>query len=114
MGVNMESSRFFRNDFKESGSTENVGPFMNFANNQTFDRNATPRLAVTVVEYFAYTRGQHDFVILTDTSSYVYALREVSTARVEVLGRNGYPAYMHTDLSTIYEGLAVSEPLGEV
>ena len=87
---------------------------MNFDNDQTFERNATPRLAVTVAGHFAYTRQQHDFVILIDTSSYVYALREVSTARVEVLGRNGYPAYMHTDFSMIYEGLAVSKPLGEV
>ncbi|MGC8537469.1 MAG: V-type ATP synthase subunit B [Candidatus Micrarchaeia archaeon] len=31
------------------------------------------------------------------------ALREVSAAREEVPGRRGYPGYMYTDLSTIYE-----------
>ena len=42
-------------------------------------------------------------VILTDLSSYCDALREVSAAREEVPGRRGYPGYMYTDLSTIYE-----------
>ncbi|KAJ3036080.1 Vacuolar ATP synthase subunit B, partial [Rhizoclosmatium hyalinum] len=36
-------------------------------------------------------------------SSYADALREVSAAREEVPGRRGYPGYMYTDLSTIYE-----------
>merc|ERR1711870_111185 len=40
---------------------------------------------------------------LTDMSSYADALREVSAAREEVPGRRGYPGYMYTDLSTIYE-----------
>lgn len=42
-------------------------------------------------------------VILTDLTSYCDALREVSAAREEVPGRRGYPGYMYTDLSTIYE-----------
>merc|ERR1711929_48502 len=53
--------------------------------------------------YFAYTREQHVFVILTDMSSYADALREVSAAREEVPGRRGFPGYMYTDLATIYE-----------
>ena len=36
-------------------------------------------------------------------SSYAEALREVSAAREEVPGRRGFPGYMYTDLSTIYE-----------
>ena len=42
-------------------------------------------------------------VILTDMSSYADALREISAAREEVPGRRGYPGYLYTDLSTIYE-----------
>merc|ERR1712097_128427 len=41
--------------------------------------------------------------ILTDMTSYANALREISAAREEVPGRRGYPGYMYTDLSTIYE-----------
>merc|ERR1712000_260829 len=103
MGVNMETARFFRNDFEENGSMENVVLFMNLANDPTIERIVTPRLALTTAEYFAYTREQHVFVILTDMSSYADALREVSSAREEVPGRRGYPGYMYTDLSTIYE-----------
>merc|ERR1712118_530569 len=103
MGVNMETARFFRNDFEENGSMENVVLFMNLANDPTIERIVTPRLALTTAEYFAYTREQHVFVILTDMSSYADALREVSAAREEVPGRRGYPGYMYTDLATIYE-----------
>ncbi len=42
-------------------------------------------------------------VILTDMTNYAEALREVSAARKEVPGRRGYPGYLYTDLSTIYE-----------
>jgi len=82
---------------------ENVVLFMNLANDPTIERIVTPRLALTTAEYFAYTREQHVFVILTDMSSYADALREVSAAREEVPGRRGYPGYMYTDLSTIYD-----------
>jgi len=103
MGVNMETARFFRNDFEENGSMENVVLYMNLANDPTIERIVTPRLALTAAEYFAYTLEQHVFVILTDMSSYADALREVSAAREEVPGRRGYPGYMYTDLATIYE-----------
>jgi V-type H+-transporting ATPase subunit B len=103
MGVNRETASFFKRDFEENGSMENVVLFMNLANDPTIERIVTPRLALTTAEYFAYTREQHVFVILTDMSSYADALREVSAAREEVPGRRGYPGYMYTDLSTIYE-----------
>jgi V-type H+-transporting ATPase subunit B len=103
MGVNMETARFFRNDFEENGSMENVVLYLNLANDPTIERIVTPRLALTTAEYFAYTLEQHVFCILTDMSAYADALREVSAAREEVPGRRGYPGYMYTDLATIYE-----------
>merc|ERR1712054_222531 len=103
MGVNMETARFFKNDFEENGSMENVVLYMNLANDPTIERIVTPRLALTTAEYFAYTREQHVLVLMTDMSSYADALREVSAAREEVPGRRGYPGYMYTDLATIYE-----------
>merc|ERR1712225_235566 len=103
MGVNMESARFFRQDFEETGSLDRVSLFLNLANDPTIERIITPRLALTTAEYFAYQLEKHVLVILTDMSSYADALREVSAAREEVPGRRGYPGYMYTDLSTIYE-----------
>lgn len=58
---------------------------------------------MTTAEYYAYQLEKHVLVILTDLSAYCDALREVSAAREEVPGRRGYPGYMYTDLSTIYE-----------
>lgn len=103
MGVNMETARFFRNDFEESGAMQRTALFLNLANDPTIERIITPRLALSTAEYLAYERDLHVLCILTDMSSYADALREVSAAREEVPGRRGYPGYMYTDLSTIYE-----------
>lgn len=103
MGVNMETARFFKQDFEENGSMENVCLFLNLANDPTIERIITPRLALTTAEYLAYQCEKHVLVILTDMSSYAEALREVSAAREEVPGRRGFPGYMYTDLATIYE-----------
>jgi V-type H+-transporting ATPase subunit B len=103
MGVNMETARFFKQDFEENGSMERVSLFLNLANDPTIERIITPRLALTTAEYLAYQCEKHVLVILTDMSSYAEALREVSAAREEVPGRRGFPGYMYTDLATIYE-----------
>ncbi|KAF3082476.1 Vacuolar ATP synthase subunit B, variant 2 [Orbilia oligospora] len=103
MGVNMETSRFFTRDFEENGSLERVTLFLNLANDPTIERIITPRLALTTAEYYAYQLEKHVLVIMTDLTAYCDALREVSAAREEVPGRRGYPGYMYTDLSTIYE-----------
>lgn len=73
------------------------------ANSNSIERIITPRLALTTAEYYAYQLEKHVLVILTDLTAYCDALREVSAAREEVPGRRGYPGYMYTDLSTIYE-----------
>lgn len=103
MGVNMETANFFKTSFEETGSLERTVIFLNLANDPTIERIITPRLALTAAEYLAYETGRHVLVIMTDMSSYADALREVSAAREEVPGRRGYPGYMYTDLSTLYE-----------
>ncbi|KAG2466030.1 VATB2 ATPase, partial [Polypterus senegalus] len=103
MGVNMETARFFKSDFEENGTMDNVCLFLNLANDPTIERIITPRLALTTAEFLAYQCEKHVLVILTDMSSYAEALREVSAAREEVPGRRGFPGYMYTDLATIYE-----------
>jgi len=103
MGVNMETARFFKQDFEENGALERVILFLNLANDPTIERIITPRIGLTVAEYLAYEKDKHVLFIATDMSSYADALREVSAAREEVPGRRGYPGYMYTDLATIYE-----------
>lgn len=80
MGVNMETARFFKQDFEENGSLDRVTLFLNLANDPTIERIITPRLALTTAEYYAYQLEKHVLVILTDMSSYADALREASTS----------------------------------
>lgn len=103
MGVNVETAKFFKNSFEAAGSIGRTALFLNLANDPTIERIITPRLALTAAEYLAYETERHVLVIMTDMTSYADALREVSAAREEVPGRRGYPGYMYTDLSTIYE-----------
>jgi len=103
MGITFEESNYFINDFSRTGAIERAVLFINLADDPVFERIATPRFALTVAEYLAYELDMHVLVILTDMTNYCEALREVSAARKEVPGRRGYPGYLYTDLSTIYE-----------
>lgn len=103
MGVNLETAKFFQQDFQQNGSLDRTALFLNLANDPTIERIITPRLALTTSEYLAYQTERHVLTILTDMTSYADALREVSAAREEVPGRRGYPGSMYTDLATIYE-----------
>src|SRR5258707_10485023 len=101
MGANMDTPRFFKEDFESTGSLDRVTLFLNLANDPTIERIITPRLALTTAEYYAYQLEKHVLVILTDMSSYADALREVSAAREEVPGRRGYPGKATADRSWI-------------
>jgi V/A-type H+/Na+-transporting ATPase subunit B len=103
MGITHKEASFFMNDFERTGALDRVVFFMNLADDPTVERLAAPRCGLTVAEFLAFTHNLHVLVILTDMINYCEALREISTAREEVPGRRGYPGYMYTDLSTIYE-----------
>lgn len=103
MGITFEEAQFFIDDFRSTGSIDRAVLFMNLANDPVIERIATPRMALTCAEYLAYEKDMHVLVILTDMTNYAEALRETSAARKEVPGRRGYPGYLYTDLSTIYE-----------
>ncbi len=103
MGITFEESEFFISDFRRTGAIERAVLFMNLADDPPIERVAVPRMALTAAEFLAYEKGMHVLVILTDLTNYCEALREISAARKEVPGRRGYPGYLYTDLSTLYE-----------
>ncbi len=103
IGVQYSESEYFRRSLEESGALKRSVLFLNLANDPAIERIITPRVALTAAEYLAYDLGMHVLVILTDMTNYAEALREISAAREEVPGRKGYPGYLYTDLSTIYE-----------
>jgi V/A-type H+/Na+-transporting ATPase subunit B len=103
MGITFEEAEFFSSEFRNTASIERSVLFLNLADQPAVERIATPRAALTAAEYLAFDLGMHVLVVLTDMTYYCEALREVSAARKEVPGRRGYPGYLYTDLSTIYE-----------
>ncbi len=103
MGITFEEAEFFQADFRRTGAIERAVLFINLADDPPIERIAIPRIALTAAEFLAYEKGMHVLVILTDLTNYCEALREISAARKEVPGRRGYPGYLYTDLSTLYE-----------
>jgi V/A-type H+-transporting ATPase subunit B len=103
VGITHEEASYFMRDFEKTGALERAVLFLNLADDPSVERIITPRLALTTAEYLAFEKGMHVLVIITDMTNYCEALREIASARQEVPGRRGYPGYMYTDLSTIYE-----------
>lgn len=103
IGVQYSEAEYFRKSLEDSGALKRSVLFLNLADDPAIERIITPRVALTVAEHLAFELGMHVLVILTDMTNYAEALREISAAREEVPGRKGYPGYLYTDLSTIYE-----------
>ena len=103
MGITATEAQYFMKSFEETGALEHTTLFLNLANDPAIERIITPRAALTAAEYLAYESDMHVLVVLTDMTNYAEALREISAARSEVPGRRGYPGYLYTDLSLIYE-----------
>jgi V/A-type H+-transporting ATPase subunit B len=103
MGVKYDVARFFLDDFERSGVLANVVVFLSLADAPSMERLVAPRCALTAAEYLAYERNMHVLVVMTDMTNYCEALREVSSIRGEVPSRKGYPGYLYSDLSSLYE-----------
>ncbi len=103
IGITSEEANYFMRQFQNSGALSNSVIFLNLASDPSMDRIILPRVALTTAEHMAYEKDMNVLVILTDMTNYCEALREISSSRDEIPGRRGYPGYMYTDLSTIYE-----------
>jgi V/A-type H+-transporting ATPase subunit B len=103
MGVSYNDAAYFISNLEESGALGRSVVFMNTASSSVIERLSTPRLALTAAEYLAWRHGMHVLVILTDITNYCDALRELAAMRGEIPSRRGYPGYMYTDLSSLYE-----------
>ncbi|MGL4799804.1 MAG: V-type ATP synthase subunit B [Cellulosilyticaceae bacterium] len=109
MGVRHDDASYFTRSFESAGVLDHVVMYLNLADDPIVERIATPRCALTAAEYLAFEHNMHVLVILTDMTSYAEALREISSTREEVPSRKGYPGYLYSDLSTIYERAGMLE-----
>lgn len=103
MGITSREAFYFTRALSEGGALTRTVSFINLASDPTIERLFTPRIALTTAEYFAFEKGYHVMVVLTDMTSYCDALREIASAREEIPGRRSYPGYMYTDLAGLYE-----------
>ncbi|MBI5810350.1 MAG: V-type ATP synthase subunit B, partial [Deltaproteobacteria bacterium] len=103
MGITSREVFYFTRALEESGAAGRSVSFINAASDPAIERLFTPRIALTVAEYLAFTKGYHVMVVLTDMTAYCEALREIAIVREEIPGRRSYPGYMYTDLASIYE-----------
>jgi len=103
MGVKFDTAQFFRKSFEDSGVLDRVVMFLSLANSPSIERLLTPRFALTTAEYLAFKKNMHVLVVMTDMSNYCEALRELSSIRGEIPARKGYPGYLYSDLSSLYE-----------
>ena len=102
-GVKNDTADFFRRSFQEAGALQRVVMFVNLASDPIIERILTPRCALTAAEYLAFDKGYHVLVILTDMTSYCEAVREFSSSKGEIPSRKGFPAYLYSDLASLYE-----------
>lgn len=103
MGVKNDVAMYFRSSFEEANVMDRVVMLLNLANDPIVERIMTPKCALTVAEYLAFTLHKHILVIMTDMTSYCEALREFSSSKGEIPGRKGFPGYLYSDLACIYE-----------
>jgi len=111
MGVKHDAAWFFQNSFEEAGALQRVVMFLNLASDPIVERILTPRCALTAAEYLAFTHGYHVLVIMTDMTSYCEAVREFSSSKGEIPSRKGFPAYLYSDLASLYERAGMIEGL---
>ncbi len=109
MGVRHDDAAYFTKSFEEAGVLDHVVMYLNLADDPISERISTPRCALTAAEYLAFEEHMHVLVVITDMTSYSEALREISSTRGEVPSRKGYPGYLYSDLSTIYERAGMIE-----
>jgi V/A-type H+-transporting ATPase subunit B len=103
IGLKNDEARFFMDQLRESGMLKRSVLIMNLANDPVIERLLTPRIALTAAEYLAFEMEMHVLAIVSDMTNYAEALRELSAAIEEVPSKGGYPAYLYSDLATIYE-----------
>ena len=107
IGVKHDDAAYFTQELSSRGHSNNIVTFLNLADDPVIERIATPRMALSTAEYLAYELGMHVLVIMTDMTSYCEALRELGVAAGEVPSRKGYPAYLYSDLASLYERAGV-------
>jgi V/A-type H+-transporting ATPase subunit B len=103
MGLTYADAAAVRKILDKRSAAAELVLLLNLADAPVIERILTPRIALTVAEDLAFTRGRNVLVVMADMTSYCEAVREVSAARGEIPARRAYPGYLYSDLASLYE-----------
>jgi V/A-type H+-transporting ATPase subunit B len=103
MGLTHADAAAVRKVLDQRSAAAELVLLLNLADAPVIERFLTPRIALTIAEYLAFTLGRNVLVVMADMTSYCEALREVSAARGEIPARRAYPGYLYSDLASLYE-----------
>ncbi|MDR2867867.1 MAG: V-type ATP synthase subunit B [Acholeplasmatales bacterium] len=103
IGIKNDTYLYFMDKFINAGIMNRTVMYINTLNDPIIERIIAPRCALTTAEYLAFTLNKNVLVIMSDMTAYCEALREISASRGEIPGRKGFPGYMYSDLSSLYE-----------
>jgi V/A-type H+-transporting ATPase subunit B len=103
MGITHADAGAVRDTLEARAADAELTLLINTADDPVIERILTPRLALTVAEHLAFSRGRHVLVVMSDMTAYCEAVRQVGAARGEIPGRRGYPGYLYSDLAALYE-----------
>ncbi|MBU0757478.1 MAG: V-type ATP synthase subunit B [Nanoarchaeota archaeon] len=103
IGLSHDELEYINHIIEDTGVLNHAAVFLNSAIDPVVERIILPRIALTCSEYFAFEKNKKVLTILYDMTNYADALREISSARGEFPGRQGYPPYLYTDLASLFE-----------
>ena len=111
MGLTNDDYLYFKNVFNNAGVLDRIVSFVNTTENPPVERLLIPDMALTAAEYFAVDKNEKVLVLLTDMTSYAYALTIESNRMDQIPSKDSMPGSLYSDLAKIYEK-AVQFPAG--
>ncbi|MFP4634421.1 MAG: V-type ATP synthase subunit B [Nitriliruptoraceae bacterium] len=103
IGITNAEVMSVRDGLEQRAEAGELSLIINTASDPIIERILTPRLALTVAESLAFDHGYHVLVVLSDMTQYCEAVRQLAAARGDVPAQRGYPGYLYSDLSSLYE-----------
>jgi V/A-type H+-transporting ATPase subunit B len=101
IGLLARETDAFMDAFERSGVADGGVFLLNRAGDPLEERFLTPRAALAIAEYFAFTKGYDVLVVMADMFRYAEALREIGAARGEAVC-GGYPLSIRSELAGLY------------
>ena len=102
IGLNEKDAYYYKDIFQKSGDFSDGVMVLSKASASAAERLSTPRVALTVGEYFAFSKGLDVLVVMTDMLAYVEAWKEIN-AELDIRHDGFSLTPLRNDLASLYE-----------